>query len=94
MENDFGPKQSKRVYPETDNQTRLNRISHGLGEARAVFKDTHAKSKTLRSGSGDAAYEKYCLDQLYRKARKLNVPERSRLDRNALIEAIRKAEQG
>ena len=84
MQNEHAWERAVIDYSETAELCDRNRGSSAFEEAGVVYLDR----------AGDSVYQEFTDDQLSRRARALDVPDRSRLERDALIAAILKAERG
>lgn len=84
MQNEHVPERAVIEYPRSPDLCDRNRGGSAFEEPRVVYLDRAAAS----------VYDRFTDDQLYRRARALDVPDRSRLERDGLIDAILKAERG
>jgi hypothetical protein len=87
MKYKYGPKRPATLFSEAPENNEHAQRPNSLQEARSFF-----ESKLEIRSSETADYAKLTDDQLYRRARELDIPKRSYLVREDLIEAIRKAE--
>jgi hypothetical protein len=87
MKHKHGPKRLPGTYAETTEAPGHGPEPQSLQEARSVFLDRQDDDPDIAE-----PYEALSDDQLYRRARELDIPKRSSLVREDLIDAIRQAE--
>lgn len=83
MQNEHASERAVIDYSGSADLCDRNRGGSAFEEPRVVYLDRAAAS----------VYQEFTDDQLYRRARALDVPDRSRLERDGLIAAILKAER-
>lgn len=91
MKSEHDLKRAEVVDFEHSRVENRKRAGSGFGESPVIYL---SRPDSGNAADGASKYDLLSDDQLYRKARELDIPRRSLLDRNELIEAIRVAERG